>query len=582
MVGARLPLGQAGAVITTSDGTPGVPAAPEDEPATSTHDDAPAAQPREEARRATSPALDVVLDLQAQLEDVAFPLDLPGAERARELRHRVSVQLATHLVPRLREASLPAVVVVGGPTGAGKSTLVNAIAGESVSPAGVVRPTTRRPVLVVHPDDAEPMAEHPVAARAALVHGDVPRGLALLDAPDLDSVDEANRALAVELVEVADVWLFVTTANRYGDALPWAVLDQVRRRGITLGVVLDRVPRESLDIVRRDLLGRLQDAGFGSLPLFVVPDAGPLAGPLAPAHVSEVDRWLRLLASRAASREVVARTLRGVWDPLRAEVRELVDAATAQVEEADALLGAASAVLPPAVAALSQAIAAGVLTEGAPTTRWVAGAGSRGPLEPLAHEVTGFFGRRRVERGREARGAALAALVEELRSAFVDVVGDAARRTDAEVVHAWTGHSAAGAALAEARHPDDVVGERRERLSSAWTGWVSGLGTLGLASATGGQDARPPLLDPDGERALVALAAAALPAAEQAARRLGAGGADDAVAAARAALQEAAAGVLADEVRASGDTVSAQLSIEAATALRVRVGELRTLAGEEQ
>ena len=42
----------------------------------------------------------------------------------------------------------------------------------------------------------------------------MPVGLALLDAPDVDSVEEGNRVLAAQLLGAADVWLFVTTAAR--------------------------------------------------------------------------------------------------------------------------------------------------------------------------------------------------------------------------------------------------------------------------------------------------------------------------------------------------------------------------------
>ena len=49
-------------------------------------------------------------------------------------------------------------------------------------------------------------------------------GLALVDAPDIDSLEHANRALADRLVEAADLCCFVTTATRYADQVPWAVL----------------------------------------------------------------------------------------------------------------------------------------------------------------------------------------------------------------------------------------------------------------------------------------------------------------------------------------------------------------------
>ena len=63
-------------------------------------------------------------------------------------------QLDDYVLPRLRSLDAPLLVVVGGSTGAGKSTLVNSILGRHVTTPGVLRPTTRAPVLVHHPDDA--------------------------------------------------------------------------------------------------------------------------------------------------------------------------------------------------------------------------------------------------------------------------------------------------------------------------------------------------------------------------------------------------------------------------------------------
>src|SRR5690606_39198472 len=136
------------------------------------------------------------------------------------------------------------VVVLGGSTGAGKSTLVNSVVGREITPAGVIRPTTTHPVLAVREEDAWFVADHPITELAELRTADsVPAGLALLDAPDLDSVLEDNRNLANLLLETADLWLFVTTAARYGDAVPWRVLQQARDRGVTVAVALNRVPR---------------------------------------------------------------------------------------------------------------------------------------------------------------------------------------------------------------------------------------------------------------------------------------------------------------------------------------------------
>src|SRR5699024_963747 len=92
--------------------------------------------------RRRSPIRDVVTDLLDDVTSARFPLDLPGAEALRELRDRVETQIGAHLLPRLKRDAGPAVVVLGGSTGAGKSTLVNSVVGREISDAGVIRPTT--------------------------------------------------------------------------------------------------------------------------------------------------------------------------------------------------------------------------------------------------------------------------------------------------------------------------------------------------------------------------------------------------------------------------------------------------------
>lgn len=97
--------------------------------------------------------LDALSALRDRVAAARFPLPLAGAPRARANRDELLAQLDDYLVPRLRQPEAPLLAVIGGSTGAGKSTLVNSLVGRKVSEAGVLRPTTRTPVLICHPED---------------------------------------------------------------------------------------------------------------------------------------------------------------------------------------------------------------------------------------------------------------------------------------------------------------------------------------------------------------------------------------------------------------------------------------------
>ena len=210
-------------------------------------------------------------------------------------------------------------MVVGGSTGAGKSTLVNSLLGETVSPAGVLRPTTLAPVLICHPDDLHWFEDARILPGLARTTGGEaapgslrlvpsqaqPAGLALLDAPDIDSVVEANRVLARQLLAAADAWLFVTTAARYADAVPWELLHAARDRGTALSLVLDRVPPEALE----EVAGHLRVDGPGARP-------GRHRGARGPGGAARSRR--RSAGRRARAR---ARVARPAWRPMRRGAR---------------------------------------------------------------------------------------------------------------------------------------------------------------------------------------------------------------------------------------------------------------------
>ncbi|WP_405592616.1 dynamin family protein [Streptomyces sp. NBC_01190] len=346
--------------------------------------------------------LDALSALRDRVDAARFPLPLPGADRARRTREELLAQLDDYLVPRLKDPEAPLLAVVGGSTGAGKSTLVNSLVGRRVSASGVLRPTTRTPVLVCHPEDRawfadprilprlarswavrqrsradEDAAERGDTGRAELrleTDDSLPRGLALLDAPDIDSLVTRNRELAAELICAADIWILVTTASRYADAVPWHLLRTAREYEVTLATVLDRVPHQIADDVSRHYAALLTKAGLGDVPRFTVPELPESAGGgglLPQTTVAALRAWLAHCAEDPAARQHAARrTVAGTLDSLSGRLTALAAASAGQHAAVVRLARVAEESYERASTAVTTAIAAGAPLAGEALTHW--------------------------------------------------------------------------------------------------------------------------------------------------------------------------------------------------------------------
>ena len=411
--------------------------------------------------------LQAVVDLRRDVATTRFPLPVPGVEHAEARRRQLLDQLDDHLLPRLRELSAPAVVVLAGSTGAGKSTLVNSLLGSEVSPAGVLRPTTRQPVLAHHPDDAELLSDHPLLDVVTVVeHAAVPPGLAVVDAPDLDSLVATNRSTAHRLLEAADLWVFVTTAARYGDAVPWAVLESASSRGTSMAIVLNRVPADALVTVRSALMSRMRERGMAGVPLFLVHDAGPHEGLLPPAAVAPILRWLRMVAGPDRARSVIARTQRGSLAALRPWVDDLAEAVQSQVDARARLERLVDEALAAPLTRAARMVTGGALASGPVHARWAALTARGGPLS----------GRWTARRGRARREQACGELGSALRDA-VTVALTSARAAGADaVVESLRSTDVPGAegVLHAVHQSDDGSGSAAPDPAESAAGWLAG------------------------------------------------------------------------------------------------------------
>ena len=354
----------------------------------------------------TTATVQALLALREALRGTALPLDVPDAARRRTAVREMVEQLDDYVLPRLARIEAPLLTVVGGSTGAGKSTLVNTLVGRRVTEQGVLRPTTRSPVLVHHPGDAEWFGTGRIlpgldrtdrstgdpGALQLVADAGVPQGLAVLDAPDIDSVERANRTLATELLAAADLWLFVTSAARYADQVPWGFLQTAAERSTAVAVVLDRTPAEAVEEVSLHLARMLTDRGLEDSPLFTVTEGVVSDDGLLPAaSVAPIRGWLGSLAADANARQAVVRqTLDGAVRSLARRTREVADAAAEQVATEGRLRDAVLTAYDEAVAQVDDASADGTMLRGEVLARWQEFVGTGELLRTLESRVGRF------------------------------------------------------------------------------------------------------------------------------------------------------------------------------------------------
>lgn len=409
----------------------------------------------------TSPTTSQLDRLRTAIDKMRLPLELQDAADARGRASRALRQIDDYIAPRLENLDAPLLAVVGGSTGAGKSTLMNALVGHPVTRTGAIRPTTRQPILLHHPHDrgaftgsrvlpelaritGVPVKEGTPSRKAGeapdaklissvvLVGDDaIPEQLALLDAPDVDSIADENRALAEQLLSAADLWIFVTTANRYADAVPWKHLDEASRRNMTVAVVLNRVP-EGAHEVESDLRAMLDERGLGEAPIFVIPEA-PLdeLDMLPEARVRPLREWLHGLANDRAARQAVAkRSVAGAVEQLARDTHTMALARRSQVDAASDLATLLRAKHDEAAARVVDATRDGALLRTEVLARWQDYVGTSDVFRTLEN----WFGRARdaVTSWVQGKPAPIREVEREIEHGLYSVIVDEAGRAASE------------------------------------------------------------------------------------------------------------------------------------------------------
>ncbi|TXJ04614.1 MAG: ABC transporter [Aeromicrobium sp.] len=427
---------------------------------------------------------DALSALAAAVATVPFVLEIPGIEEARAAQRVVTDQLSDYVLPRLENLDAPLLVVVGGSTGSGKSTLVNSIVGKRVTETGVLRPTTRTPVLVHHPADTEWFTKGSLlpdfvrtgsnSRRANTVRqiacSQLWPGVAVLDAPDFDSIDESNREMAEQLLAAADLWLFVTSAARYADNVPWEHLRKAAERHASIAVVLDRTSPEGMRQVRRHLAQMLTEHGLSNVALFSVPESTPNAqGVLPAADVAQIVMWLRQMAADSqARREIVLSTLQGAIVHDIDAARRLAGDLDRQIVAADQLFEDVRRVYAESLDTVLAQASDGTMLRGEVLARWQEFVGSGEIFRSLEAKVGTIRDRLFVKR----KSTVEAEDVEHAATTGLHLlILDQAERAAEASARTWAQQSAGRALLESHRGLDRAsrdVRIRAERIAREW------------------------------------------------------------------------------------------------------------------
>jgi hypothetical protein len=370
---------------------------------------------------------------------------------------------------RLGFAGSSYVLALIGGTGVGKSSLLNALAGNAVSPASARRPTTDAPVAWVSGSaraETMPLLDW-LGVKDVRDHGgELFRDVAILDLPDIDSTTPEHRARVDELLPGIDAVVWVADPEKYRDALLHD--DYFRRWMPRLArqlIVVNKADRVASDIerVRAHLASTVRDEGLGDVRVAVTTATRD-------GDVRELRDWI---AGGVEAKRVVS-------DRVAAEVREAardlaaragVSAGAGPLLDADRRGRALADVAREAAALVDLR---GLERQAVAATRLAArprGAGPFGHLTSLLYRASGrdrvaadpeSYLRRWRERGSLARPAEpVRALTAELLARVPpDIRGAVAAVVDAEVIRARIASAIDAAVVtrtADARVPTSAV-----------------------------------------------------------------------------------------------------------------------------
>ena len=189
------------------------------------------------------------------------PLEgVPGQTEAEALKHKL-LEILQHKLQWDLAPETPILVLVAGGTNTGKSSLVNWMAGESLTAVSPLARGTRSPLVCGSNSgllnlqqytsgnsiqfaflrNPSQLLEEPVeTVMYFLASNQFPAGVLVVDSPDFDSTHRGNRDWAHRLLIAADAVILVVTPEKYNDAAVIDFLQEAENLNKEIAVVFNK------------------------------------------------------------------------------------------------------------------------------------------------------------------------------------------------------------------------------------------------------------------------------------------------------------------------------------------------------